>query len=84
MMQELMNNQKAFHLVAVECHEAGETPSAVVLPAGSFVISEYNFVRPEDGVREFVTRQIAVDFVQLLEPKSYAFPVFDDVMAVFQ
>lgn len=84
MIKAILTNQKSYHLVAVECYEAGETPSAVVFPAGSFVFSEYGFNRSEDGVKEFVTRNFAVDFVQLLEPKSYAFPVFEDVMGVFQ
>jgi hypothetical protein len=80
MAEKFFNTPKAFHVVAVEC---GEVQSAVLLPSGSYSIAEYNFTRPEDGVREFVSRSFALDIPRRLEPRSYAFPVYDAVDANF-
>ena len=84
MIQKILTNQKAYHLVAVECSETGDITGGVVFPAGTYVFSEYGFNRPQDGIKEFVTRSFAIDYVQLMEQKSYAFPVYPDLEAVFQ
>ena len=75
-----LNNRKAYHFVAVEC---GEVKGAVVLKAGTYTLGAYSFTRPEDGIREFLQRGLMLDTIRLFEPKSYAFPTFNTVMANF-
>ena len=78
----LLSNPKAYHLIAVECGEGAA--GANVLFSGEFVYSGYNFTRPEDGIREFVTRGISMDVTSLLEPESMAFAAYSNLQAVFQ
>lgn len=80
MVQAFLANRKAYHVVLVEC---GETTGAVMLQSGEYTVSGYSFTRPEDGIKEFNERGIMFDYVSLLEPKSYGFPVYDDVLANF-
>lgn len=80
LMEKFLSNSRAYHVIVVEC---GETTGAAVLPAGSFVVSSYKFDRPEDGIREFLQREISFDTVKFLEPRSYGFPTYADVVANF-
>lgn len=80
MINAYMTNQKAYNIIVVEC---GETTGAIFLKNSKAVVSDYNFNRPEDGIREYLERGLSWDTISLLEPKSYAFPVYSDVIANF-
>jgi hypothetical protein len=79
--KEFYNNIRAYHLIAVEC---GTPYGAIILDAGTYVKSSYKPNRPQDGIKEFTSREFAFQFIQKFEPVSLGFPEYDNVETNFQ